>query len=238
MKDVTEQYGGRVEFVSVNWGESELAERYGVKRYPVVFVDDVMVAQPDDFGWYGAKGKYTPWKEKASHERFKRDLTRMIDLVLGGQKEVVRKENAGALKEAEIAELPGFNVTDLAGRQVEAAKLKGRVVIVEFWATWCPPCLSTLSHLGEIKRRRGDAVEVIAIAVESKEPDVRELTAKLDGQINFVMGSEELAAPFGTLGNVPRMFVFDRQGRTAGVYYGASPDLHEKLERLLNSLSE
>ena len=237
MKDVAEQYGGRVEFVSVNWGESKLAERYGVKRYPVVFVDDVMVAQPDDFGWYGAKGKYTPWKEKASHEKFKRDLTRMIDLVLRGQKEVVREENAGALKEAEITELPGFNVTDLAGRQVEAAKLKGRVVIVEFWATWCPPCLSTLSHLGEIKRRRGDAVEVIAVAVESKEPDVRDLTAKLDGQINFVMGSEELAAPFGTLGNVPRMFVFDRQGKTAGVYYGAAPDLHEKLERLLNSLS-
>ena len=236
MKDVTEQYGGRVEFVSVNWGESKLAERYGVKRYPVVFVDDVMVAQPDDFGWYGAKGKYTPWKEKASHEKFKRDLTRMIDMVLRGQKEIVREENAGVLKEAEVTELPGFNVTDLAGRQVEAAKLKGRVVIVEFWATWCPPCLSTLSHLGEIKRRRGDAVEVIAIAVESKEPDVRDLTAKLDGQINFVMGSEELAAPFGTLGNVPRMFVFDRQGKTAGVYYGATPDLHDKLERLLDSL--
>ena len=238
MKDVTEQYGGRVEFVSVNWGESKLAERYGVKRYPVVFVDDVLVAQPDDFGWYGAKGKYTPWKEKASHEKFKRDLTRMIDLVLRGQKEIVRAENAGALKEAEITELPGFNVTDLAGRQVEAAKLKGRVVIVEFWATWCPPCLSTLSHLGEIKRRRGDTIEVIAIAVESKEPDVRALTAKLGGQVNFVMGSEELAAPFGTLGNVPRMFVFDRQGKTAGVYYGATPDLHEKLERLLNSLSK
>jgi thiol-disulfide isomerase/thioredoxin len=238
MKDVTEQYGGRVEFVSVNWGESKLAERYGVKRYPVVFVDDVLVAQPDDFGWYGAKGKYTPWKEKASHERFKRDLTRMIDLVLGGQKEIVREENAGALKGAEITELPGFNVTDLAGQQVEASKLKGRVVIVEFWATWCPPCLSTLSHLGEVKRRRGDAVGVIAIAVESKEPDVRELTAKLDGQINFVMGTEALAAPFGTLGNVPRMFVFDRQGRTAGVYYGATPDLHEKLERLLDSLSK
>lgn len=238
MKDVTEQYGGRVEFVSVNWGESKLAERYGVKRYPVVFVDDVMVAQPDDFGWYGAKGKYTPWKEKASHDKFKRDLTRMIDLVLGGQKEIVREENAGALKEAELTELPAFDVTDLAGRQVEAAKLRGRVVVVEFWATWCPPCLSTLSHLGEIKRRRGDAVEVVAIAVESKEPDVRELTAKLDGQINFVMGTEELAAPFGTLGNVPRTFVFDRRGKTAGVYYGAAPDLHEKLERLLNSLTK
>lgn len=224
--------------MSVNWGESKLAERYGVKRYPVVFVDDVMVAQPDDFGWYGAKGKYTPWKEKVSHDKFKRDLTRMIDLVLGGQKEIVREENAGALKEAEITELPGLNVADLAGRQVEAAKLKGRVVVVEFWATWCPPCLSTLSYLGEIKRRRGDSVEVIAVAVESKEPDVRELTAKLDRQINFVMGTEELAAPFGTLGNVPRMFVFDRQGKTAGVYYGATPDLHEKLERLLDSLSK
>src|ERR1044071_4655176 len=104
MKDVAEQYGGRVEFGGVNWGESKLAEGYGVKRYPVVLVDDVMVAQPDDFGWYGAKGKYTPWKEKASHEKFKRDLTRMIEMVLRGQKEIVREENAGALQEVEITE--------------------------------------------------------------------------------------------------------------------------------------
>jgi thiol-disulfide isomerase/thioredoxin len=236
IKDVVQNYGGRAEFVSENWGESKLAERYGVKRYPVVFVGDVLVAQPDDFGWYGAKGKYTPWRERASHERFKRDLAGMIELALAGRTSQLASEHGAKLEGAEVAALPAFAAKDLEGRAVESAKLSGRVVVVEFWATWCPPCRSTLGYLGDIKRRHGDNVEVLAVAVESKEEEVRELTKELKLPVSVVMSTEELAAPFGTLGSVPRMFVFDRQGKTAAVFYGAPPDLHEKVGRLVENL--
>jgi thiol-disulfide isomerase/thioredoxin len=236
IKDVVESYGGRAEFVSVNWGESALAERYGVKRYPVVFVDEVLVAQPDDFGWYGAKGKYTPWRERASHERFKRDLRGMIELALAGRTSQLAAEHGAKVEGAEVAALPAFAAKDLEGRPVESKLLAGRVVVVEFWATWCPPCRATLGFLGEVKRRHGERVEVVAVAVESKEAEVRELTKPLGASVNFVMGTEELAAPFGTLGSVPRMFVFDREGRTAAVFYGAPPDLHEKVGRLVETL--
>jgi thiol-disulfide isomerase/thioredoxin len=206
-----------------------------VKRYPVVFVDDVLVAQPDDFGWYGAKGKYTPWRERASHERFQRDLRGMIDLALAGRTSRLAAAHGAKIEGAEVAALPAFAAKDLAGRAVESKQLAGRVV-VEFWATWCPPCRSTLGFLGDLKRRHGERVVVVAVAVESKEADVRELAKPLGTSVNFVLGTEELAAPFGTLGSVPRMFVFDREGRTAAVLYGAPPDLHEKVERLVETL--
>jgi hypothetical protein len=64
------------------------------------------------------------------------------------------------------------------------------------------------------------------------------MTKSLGTSVNFVMGTEELAAPFGTLGSVPRMFVFDREGRTAAVFYGAPPDLHEKVGRLIETLAK
>jgi len=236
MKDVVEGYGGRVEFVSENWGESRLAERYGVTRYPVVFVGDVMVAQPNDFGWYGAKGKYTPWREKASHEKFKRDLAGMIDLALAGRTSRLAAEHGAEAVEAEVAALPAFAARDLEGRAVESPKLAGRVVVVEFWATWCPPCRSTLSFLGDLKRRHGESVEVVAVAVESEEAAVRELTKPLNLPVSVVMGTEALAAPFGTLGSVPRTFVFDKNGRTAAVFYGAPPDLHDKVGGLIETL--
>ncbi len=235
---MVENYGARAEFVSENWGESKLAERYGVKRYPVVFVDDVLVAQPDDFGWYGAKGKYTPWRERASHERFQRDLRGMIDLALAGRTSRLAAEHGAKLEGAEVAALPAFAAKDLAGRAVESKQLAGRVVVVEFWATWCPPCRSTLGFLGDLKQRHGERVVAVAAAVESKEADVREMTKSLGTSVNFVMGTEELAAPFGTLGSVPRMFVFDQQGRTAAVFYGAPPDLHERAGRLVESLAK
>lgn len=231
-----ESYGGRAEFVSENWGDSKLAERYGVTRYPVVFVGDVMVAQPNDFGWFGAKGKYTPWREKANHEKFKRDLRGMIDLALAGRTGQLAAEHGAKIEEAEVAALPAFAAKDLEGRAVESARLAGRVVVVEFWATWCPPCRSTLSFLGDIKRRHGAQLEVVAVAVESEEEAVRELTKPLNLPVSVVMGTEELAAPFGTLGSVPRTFVFDKRGQTAAVFYGAPPDLHEKVGRLIETL--
>jgi cytochrome c biogenesis protein CcmG, thiol:disulfide interchange protein DsbE len=236
IKDVVESYKGRAEFVSENWGESKLAERYGVKRYPVVFVGDVLVAQPDDFGWYGAQGKYTPWRERPSHERFQRDLRGMIDLALAGRTSQLAAEHGAKIEGAEVASLPAFAAKDLEGRAVESKQLAGRVVVVEFWATWCPPCRSTLGFLGDLKRRHDERVVVVAVAVESKETDVREMVKPLGTSVNFVMGTEELAAPFGTLGSVPRMFVFDPQGRTAAVFYGAPPDLHDKVEGVIKTL--
>ena len=46
-------FGGQARFVVENYGESELAKRFGVTRYPAIFVDDVLVATPSDFGFYG-----------------------------------------------------------------------------------------------------------------------------------------------------------------------------------------
>ena len=70
LRDACERHGAVLIYDEVKCGGTiaygGTTERYGVKRYPVVFVDDVMVAQPDDFGWYGAKGKYTPWKESST----------------------------------------------------------------------------------------------------------------------------------------------------------------------------
>ena len=53
------KYRQRVTFVNENFGASKLAERFGVQRYPAVFVDDVLIARPRDFGYFGEGGKRT-----------------------------------------------------------------------------------------------------------------------------------------------------------------------------------
>jgi thiol-disulfide isomerase/thioredoxin len=238
IKDVVDGYRGQVRFVSENWGESKLADRYGVKRYPAVFVNDILIAGPDDFGWLGAKGKYTPWREEANHQKFKNDLTRMIDLVRGGHNTLAAAGRTTTLEEPELTSLPVFSAHDLEGQQIDGRSLNGRIVVVEMWATWCPPCRTTLAFLGDIKRRYGNKVVVVAFAVESEESQVRELATSLKLPVSIVMGTNDLVLPFGTLGSVPRLFVFDEQGKTAGIYYGAPPDLHEKIGALITSLAQ
>jgi thiol-disulfide isomerase/thioredoxin len=237
IKDVVENYKGRVRFVSENWGTSKLAERYGVKRYPVVFVDEVLVAKPEDFGGWGRnEGRYAPWRDAANHEKFKRDLSRMIEITLRGKAAPEEARAAAPAESLEIAALPAFSAVDLAGRRVESSALAGQVVVVEFWATWCPPCRSTLGWLGEVERLYGERVTVVAVAVESPEAEVRELTEGLKLRAHVLMGTDERVAPFGTVTGVPTMFVFDQRGKTAAVFYGAPPDLHEKAGRVLEGL--
>ncbi|MCI0488311.1 MAG: TlpA family protein disulfide reductase [Blastocatellia bacterium] len=231
------KYGGRVRFVSENWGTSSLAARFGLKRYPVVFVDEVLVAKPKDFGgWDHQGGRYAPWRDPANHEKFKKDLSRMIDLALRDSKELARKYQVRPDEDIEIASLPAFSMKDIRGQAIESSNLSGQVVIVEFWATWCPPCRSTLDWLGEVKRRYGDRVTVLAMAIESEDAEVRQLTGSLAPAVRVAMGSAELVKAFGDINSVPTMFVFDREGKTASVFYGAPKDLHQSVGRLIDSL--
>ena len=231
------KYPGRVTFVSENFGASRLADQYGVKGYPAVFVDDVLVAVPRDFGYFGeveGTGRYAPWRNADNQAKFKADLIRMIDLILAGKKDVVSREHAGTSGATrEIAALPAFKLTDLAGHPLNADEFAGRAVLVEFWATWCPPCRSTLEWLGQLKKNYGDKLAVVAIAVESPESGIRSTAASLSPDIHWAIADAPTAAAFGDITSVPTMFLFDRSGKTARVLYGAPPDLHERAEKML-----
>lgn len=233
-------FGGQARFVVENYGESELAKRFGVTRYPAIFVDDVLVATPSDFGFYGnakgaAEGRYAPLKKAESHERFRADLSRMIELMLAGRKDAARAEARPAETKG-IAALPEVAITDLEGRTLSRADLAGRPVLVELWATWCPPCRGTLSWLGELKKRHGDRLAIMAIAVESPEAEVRKLATELGLPFVWTMGTPEVVRAFGDVSAVPTLLLFDAEGRAAGAFYGAPPGLHAEAEAKLAAL--
>jgi thiol-disulfide isomerase/thioredoxin len=237
---VVQEFGGKARFVVENYGDSALAKRFGVTRYPAIFVDDILVATPSDFGFYGkgeaeGGGRYSPLKSVASHERFRGDLSRMIGLILSGRKDVARREAAPS-KDSGVAALPAVAFTDLDGKPYSRADLAGRVVLVELWATWCPPCRSTLGWLGEIKKRHGDRLVVVAIAVQSEEPAVRRLAVDLDLPLIWTIGTPELVRALGDVSAVPTLLMFDGDGRTVATLYGAPPSLHAQTETLLASL--
>jgi thiol-disulfide isomerase/thioredoxin len=239
-RSVAEGFGGKVRFVSENYGDSTLAKKFGVTRYPAIFVEDVLVATPNDFGFYGKGegkegGRYAPLKSAAAHERFQADLKRMLDLVLAGKKEAARREAAPA-KDAAVSAFPEVALTDLEGRPLSRADLAGRVVLVEFWATWCPPCRSTLGWLGEVKKKHGDRVAVLALSVESPEADVKALALKLGLPLVWAAGTPERVRAFGDVSAVPTLLLYGKDGTGAGAFYGAPPDLHTRVEASLAKL--
>ena len=239
-QSAVQEFGGRARFVSENYGASALAKRFGVTRYPAIFVGDVLVATPNDFGFYGKGareegGRYAPLKSAAAHERFRSDLSRMITLLLAGRTDEARAVAAPA-ESAAVAEYPAVAITNLSGKTLTRSDLAGRVVLVELWATWCPPCRSTLGWLGRLQKTHGDRLAVVAVAVESEEAAVRKLAGELNLPLHWAMGTPEIARAFGDVSAVPTLLLFDRDGRSAGAFYGAPPTLHAEAETKIAAL--
>jgi thiol-disulfide isomerase/thioredoxin len=238
---VAAQYPGQVSFVSENFGASKLAERFGVKGYPSVFIDDVLFASPRDFGVFNngqGAGRYSPWRNAESQKRFQNDLSHMVELILAGRKDIVKKEHAESPDAfREITQLPKLQISDLAGRPIDARDLEGKPVVVEFWATWCLPCRSTLDWLAALKSRYGERLAVVALAVESPDDAVRSMAGTRSQEIRWAIPDGPTAQSFGNITAVPTMFVFDKSGRQVKVIYGAPPDLHEQVSRILDRIA-
>jgi thiol-disulfide isomerase/thioredoxin len=242
IRDVAKEFGDTVKVVTEEYGNSPMATKYGVRRYPVVFVDDVIVARPKDFGFAGKEdvgsGRYVPWGEAANQQRFKTDLRGFITIRLkGGQVSGFDPSEVGTAADADGPDaVPAMALSDLAGRPIAPDDLKNRVVLVELWATWCPPCRSTLAWLNQVQQKYRDRVAVVAIAVDSKEDEVREMMADLKPAYRVAMGTPKVLEQFGTVAAVPKLFIYDKAGARAEVLFGAPPDLHERVGAVIERL--
>ena len=132
-------YDERAAFVEENFSESVLAKKFGIKFYPAVFVNEVLIAKPSDF-FGNTTGRYIPWREPKNQEKFRADLTRMIEIAMTDGSELAKQGVAADTGASpSIGQIPAFSVTDLSGQAIDSKSLLGKVTLVEFWAEWCPP---------------------------------------------------------------------------------------------------
>ncbi len=215
----------------MNFGASPLAERFGVDKYPAIFVDDALVARPEDFYPWGkpGTGKYVPWNDLANRRKFQSDLQRMIDLRLAGG----AVKSAVPVKAANAAILPAVDMVDLDGKRFNFAQLNGQPVVVEFWATWCPICLDTLKWM---KGSMAPSARVVAVAVDSEQKDILEVIRKIQPNAKVVIASPELRKAFSGPPAVPTLLIADSKGRIVRTFYGAPPDLHDQIAKELAKL--
>jgi thiol-disulfide isomerase/thioredoxin len=230
-QETVRKFGDRVHFVVENFGASPLAERFGVDKYPAIFVDDALIARPEDFYPWGkpGTGRYVPWNDLANRRKFQSDLQRMIDLRLAGG----TVKSAVPVKAANVAILPAVDMVDLDGKRFNFAQLNGQPVVVEFWATWCPICLDTLKWM---KGSMAPNARVVAVAVDSEQKDIVEVIRKIQPNAKVVIASAELRKAFSGPPAVPTLLIADSKGRIVRTFYGAPPDLHDQIAKELAKL--
>jgi thiol-disulfide isomerase/thioredoxin len=198
-------------------------------------VDDVLLARPKDFGFGRPEdtsgGLYVPWLDPANQRTFKADLHRTVARRLAGERvqglDVADVTTADTLDGP--ARLPSIALKALDGKPIDGASLSGHTVVVEMWATWCPPCRSTLGWLNTFQREHPD-VRVLALSVDSEIEEVRQLIGTIQPTYDVIFGSPDVVTAFGAAAAVPKLMIFGPSGARAEVLYGAPPDLHQQIE--------
>jgi len=147
---------------------------------------------------------------------------------------------ASTLKPAkERKEAPEFSLKDIDGRTVKLSDYKGRVVLLNFWATWCGPCKIEIPWFVEFEQQlkhKGFAVLGVAMDEDGWEV-VKPFLAELKVNYRTLMGNDSIAQLYGGVDSLPTSFLIDREGKIASIHVGlvSKGDYEHEIEQLLSS---
>ena len=146
----------------------------------------------------------------------------------------------GAASSAEVSSRPvaaDFNVPDLNGNPLSLSALKGKVVLLDFWATWCPPCREEIPHFVELySAHQGKGLEIIGLSVDQGGAGVVTQFVK-ENKVSYpvAMADMKLTQAYGGIRGIPTTFLVDKNGRIAKKYVGyQSKEVFEReIQKLL-----
>lgn len=133
---------------------------------------------------------------------------------------------------APAAAAPSWTLKDLEGRDVSFGQFKGKVVVVDFWATWCGPCVMEIPGYIEMQRKYGpDGLVIVGVSLDQKGPAHVKKFAEAKGMnYTLVMGDDVVVEAFGGVEAIPTTFLVDREGKIVHRKTGAmAHDDYEKL---------
>ncbi len=117
--------------------------------------------------------------------------------------------------------VPQFTLSSLDGKTVAMKNLSNKVVVIDFWATWCGPCREEIPHLNKLySDYKGQGLEIIGISMDDGPDVVKEFARELRMEYPLVMGNDELADQFGGILGLPTTFIVDRKGNIVKKFVG------------------
>ena len=143
---------------------------------------------------------------------------------------------APAVVLAQDAKAPQFDLKDINGRTVRLREYQGKVVMINFWATWCPPCRAEMPDLVRLQREYGKkGLQVIGITYPPEKLDrVRRFARSLKVNYPIILGTSQLKDRFSSDENLPLTIVIDRNGKVSDIIVGIL--LHEEFDEKIKPL--
>jgi cytochrome c biogenesis protein CcmG/thiol:disulfide interchange protein DsbE len=137
-----------------------------------------------------------------------------------------------------------FKLRDLTGKQLDSSELKGRVVVLDLWATWCEPCIADIPMFNRLQEKYGPrGLTIVAAAMQSGwAQDIKPAVEKHGMKYTIAIGDEQLADQYPYIG-LPTTYLISKDWKIAKKFVGTIPDkegekegdFEREIERLLQA---
>ncbi len=144
------------------------------------------------------------------------------------------------IEESTLPLAPNFTLQTLDGQEVTLSKLKGKVILLDFWATWCGPCRESIPHLIQLyKTYQKDGFEVIGMNVERGDMDaVRRFANSMDIPYPIALSPDDVQRDY-RVSSLPTSIFIDKQGRIREKMVGFTSEIAKQMTaRVVTLLSE
>ena len=134
---------------------------------------------------------------------------------------------------------PDFTLTSLDGRKVKLSDFRGKAVLLNFWATWCPPCKEEMPWFEELQRKYGnDGLVVVGVALDDSDPaTIAKFASDLGVNYPVLLGTNQVSDDYGDVQYLPTTFYIARDGTIVDKMTGLldRKDLEEAVKKTLNT---
>lgn len=132
---------------------------------------------------------------------------------------------------------PPFKVVSTSGQQISLANYKGYVLVIDFFATWCPPCREAVPHLNGLSRKYGrQGLQILGLSLDDGDEDVvKEFIASKRIVYPVALAGQDVQTDYG-LRSLPTVYVIDKKGNVADRFMGGSEATMKNMDALIRKL--